>query len=349
MAHPFISQRRLGLYLLAWLPLAGLLMAFLMASAPGRWPEAFVLAVPLTLLYAFICLGSWYPSRANPAGATPLSRLASVHLSAALLSAGLWIVFGLGWSRLVGRGPFSEASALFQEQLPLFAVAGILLYLLTVSVAYLTLARETAHAARQRALELQVTAREAELKALRAQLDPHFLFNSLNSVSALTVRDGEAARRMCEQLGEFLRSNLEISTMERIRLGRELELALGYLQIERVRFGERLKFVHQADDRACDVEVPPLLLQPLVENAVKHGISQLVDGGTVHIRARRQQDILYLTVVNPRDPDAPRRPGTGLGIENVRRRLAAYYGDRALLRVDERKERFEVEVRIPLS
>ena len=180
-------------------------------------------------------------------------------------------------------------------------------------------------------------------------MDPHFLFNALNSVSALCTSDPRGARHMCEQLAAFLRGNLELTGAERIALGQELALAHAFLQIERVRFGERLRFVSEVDEAAAKVEVPPLLLQPLVENALKHGIAHLLDGGTVSIQAKRRRDTLYVVVENPCDPDRPPAPGTELGLENVRRRLAATYGERALVAVERRPERFRVELRIPLE
>lgn len=346
MLHPLIAQpRRLGYYLAAWLGPASLLVAAPILASPAQWRGVVALAVPLCGLYAFACLAAWYPAQANPPGA-PLGRILLVQLLAAAFTALAWVAVGRLWSGLVARR-LPEAREAFAQLLPLMLVGGVLLYLVTAAGFYVYLVRETAHAAERRALEAQVAAREAELKALRAQMDPHFLFNALNSVSALCGSDPAGARRMCELLAGFLRGSLELSTAERIPLGREVALAHAFLQIERVRFGERLKFLSEVDEVAAALEVPPLLLQPLVENALKHGIAHLLDGGTVAIQAKKRSGTLYLVVENPLDPERPPAPGTALGLENVRRRLAACYGERALLAVDRRPGRFRVELRIP--
>ncbi|HXT50621.1 MAG TPA: histidine kinase, partial [Thermoanaerobaculia bacterium] len=285
--------------------------------------------------------------QANPPG-TPLQRLVGIQLGAAMASTVAWLLLGRGWSVVLGRWRPGVLEA-YERMLPLLALAGFFLYLLAAATCYLYLAREESHRAERQALEAQVAAREAELKALRAQMDPHFLFNALNSVSALVGTDPQGARRMCEQLAGFLRGSLELDRAERIPLAKEIALVHAFLQIERVRFGDRLRFVSEIDEAAGVIEVPPLLLQPLVENALKHGIAHLVDGGTVTVQAKRRGGTVYLVVDNPIDPDRPPSRGLALGLENVRRRMQTTYGERALVVVDSKPERFRVELRIPLE
>ncbi len=348
MLHPLLSHpRRLGAYLLAWLLPTALLVAVPVLTYPPGWIEILLVSVPLAIVYAFVCLAAWYPCQATPPG-TPVRRMLAVQLGAALASTAAWLIVGRGWSLLIGHWSPGVLVA-YDRMLPLLALAGFFLYLLAAAGCYLHLVREAGHAAERQALEAQVAAREAELRALRAQMDPHFLFNSLNSVSALVGTDPQGARRMCEQLGGFLRGSLELDRAERIPLSKELALVHAFLQIERVRFGERLRFVSEVDEAAASIEVPPLLLQPLVENALKHGIAHLVDGGTVSVQAKRRGGTVYLVVENPVDPDRPPSPGVALGLENVRRRLQTTYGERALVVVDQRPQKFRVELRIPLA
>ncbi len=348
MIHPLLSQPRiLGPYLLLWMAPASLLAAAYIVGAPAQWQPALALTLPLCALYAFVCLGAWYPVQANPPG-TPLLRLLGVQLFAAATAAALLLGVGTWWASVLATA-LPAAPRVFAALRPLLSVAAVLLWLLAAAASYLFLSRLAAHDAQRAALEAQVAAREAELRALRAQMDPHFLFNALNSVSSLVGTDPPAARRMCEQLAGFLRGSLELDRAERIPLARELALAHAFLQIERVRFGDRLRFVTEVDEAAAAIEVPPLLLQPLVENALKHGISHLVDGGTVTVQAKRRRDTVYLVVENPVDPDRPPSPGVALGLENVRRRLQATYGERALVVVEQRPQRFRVELRIPVA
>jgi two-component system sensor histidine kinase AlgZ len=202
--------------------------------------------------------------------------------------------------------------------------------------------------AERRGLHLQLQAREAELRALRAQIDPHFLFNSLQSISALTTADPGGARRMCLLLADFLRDTLTLGARERIPLAHEVALATRFLAVEQVRFGNRLR-VEVATGDADDCLIPPLLLQPLVENAVTHGIAHLLDGGVVRIDASRGTATLTISVANPSDADRPAGRGTGLGLRNVRERLRSLYGTDAILRTQEADGRFTVRLELPLD
>jgi LytS/YehU family sensor histidine kinase len=191
-----------------------------------------------------------------------------------------------------------------------------------------------------------VLSRDAELRTLRAQIDPHFLFNSLHSISALTASDPAAARRMTILLGDFFRESLALGAAERIPLSKELTLADKYLQIEQVRLGERLQVSIDGTD-AGECLVPPLVLQPIVENAVKHGVAHVLEGGMVSVSATCTAASLTLVVENPADPDRPRKTGTGLGLANVRARLRALYGNDASVNWSERDGRWRVEATLP--
>jgi LytS/YehU family sensor histidine kinase len=230
---------------------------------------------------------------------------------------------------------------------PLLFVMGFLLFLLSSALHYLLLALEESRVAETEALRFQILSREAELRALRAQIHPHFLFNSLNSINALVVSRPEEARRMCVLLADFLRRSLALGARDRVTLAEELALAEDLLAIEKVRFGARLAFTPQVDEAALACQVPPLLLQPLVENAVTHGIAQVIEGGTVRLDARRRGETLLVTIENPRDGAAPARAGAGIGIENVRRRLETLYGRDGALRLRAEGDVFHVALELP--
>ncbi len=353
MNHPLLNQReRLWLYLVVWALFAGVL-TILVGAPSGGWPVALALTLPLGLLFAILCLGSWYPCRTLPLATTSNRTLVASHGGAAVISALLWVVAGSLWARLLGRASsFAEARALYADKRMLFFVVGMLAYLLAVAVHYLLLAVEESRIAEAQALELEVLAREAELKALKAQLDPHFLFNSLNSVSSLCGSDPEAARAMTVDLASFLRASLGVAQNKSIPLVRELELIASYLAIERVRYGDRLLPVEEVDRSCLDIAVPPLLLQPLVENAVRHGIAHLVAGGEIWVKVSRlveegQADRVRLTVDNECDPHRPRTAGGGIGLANVRRRLRLLYGGDARLTLRDMGRRFRVTIELP--
>jgi len=182
---------------------------------------------------------------------------------------------------------------------------------------------------RERALAAEGEAHRARLQALRYQLNPHFLFNTLNAVSTLIVeRENAAAERMVARLSDFLRLTLESDSDVEVPLADELDFARRYLEIEQIRFGDRLSVVEDVEPAALSARVPPLLLQPLVENAVQHGIMPREDGGTLRIEARRVGQHLLLRISDDGPgPPGPADAGSGVGLSNTRARLESLYGD----------------------
>ncbi len=239
--HPIPTRGAgLALYLGAWALVGTLLAALLGGSGGVTWAQSLAIALPLSITYAFFCLSAWYVARSMPLSATGAMRIATTGLTAAVLSSGAWLALARGWMGLVGRRGGLDAEGVFARESTLIFGFGLLLYLLSLAVSYLLGSFEQARETERRGLQVQVLAREAELRSLRAQIDPHFLFNSLHSISALTTLDPPGARRMCLRLADFLRDSLTLGSGDRITVGRELALAGRFLEIEQVRFGSRL-------------------------------------------------------------------------------------------------------------
>ena len=347
--HPILTRSgRMGPYLAAWVPIAGIMAVLIRLAAGSSWVEAAALTLPLAAVYAFICLASWYPCRATPLHRATLGRVLLTHGLAGAISTVLWLFLAVTWASLLeAYPPFVGVSERFPRLVLVLLVTGLLLYTLAAVLHYLVIAFEDARHAEKRELELRLLAREAELKALRAQVDPHFLFNTMNSIASLTTGDPRAAREMCLTLAEFLRDSLRLGGREAITLADELALADKYLAIERVRFGARLRVTRDVAAGSERCEVPPLILQPLVENAVSRGIATLIDGGALSIVSACAAGRLTIALENPFDAAATTSPGAGLGLENVRARVdAAYAGDG---RVDVTRDggRFRVTLDLP--
>jgi LytS/YehU family sensor histidine kinase len=185
------------------------------------------------------------------------------------------------------------------------------------------------------------------LKALKAQINPHFLFNSLHSISALTTVDPAKAREMCIRLSDFLRISLRMGEGSSISFGEELALVRIYLDVEQLRFGNRLRIAQEIDPDCSDCEVPPLIVQPLIENAIKHGISTLVEGGEITMRGRCSQSGIRFVVENPFDPEAKSVRRNGIGLVNVRKRLQARYGTAAQLEIEVEENRYKTILSLP--
>jgi hypothetical protein len=338
--HPLLSSRtNFFLYLMAWMPLGALLGLVLSMPAGLGWKETTALTVPLTLLLALDCLTPWYTCRFLTLGRTPVWKLLTNHLLAAVVLSGLVLLVG----RALAAGFtafFPDFDRRFRPALPVLAGMSILFYLLAIALHYVLLTVQSSRKA-------EVLAREAELKALKAQINPHFLFNSLNSISALTAVDAGRARDMCIRLSDFLRSSLRLGERITIPFSEELALARNYLDVEQVRFGQRLRVAQDIEEGCGDCDVPALLVQPLVENAIKHGIATLVDGGEISMRARRSVDTLRFIIENPFDPEAPSTRRNGIGLANVRNRLEARYGAAAQLEVRVENDRYRVTLSLP--
>src|SRR5271169_6270882 len=214
--HPLLTRpRRLGLYLLAWLPLVAIL-SYSLSSDLG-WSAALALTGPLCLVYAFVCLAAWYPCRATPLEQSGFAKLLLTHFTAAVLLSTLWVQLAKGLAIALTRwAGFAGLDQRLPKYFPLLWVTGVLLYVLSVTFHYVLLAEQASREAQERALQARVLARDAELKALRAQVNPHFLFNCLHSVSALTSSDAVKAREMCILLADFLRTTLRLGGKETI-------------------------------------------------------------------------------------------------------------------------------------
>jgi len=348
---PGMSERsasRFGLYLLSWAPITAILI-YLMAKPAGLgWLLATLLVVPLCLIYAFVCMSAWYSCKASPIQTTLPRRLFLKHTVAAVIVSLLWVEVAKLIAYLLSQiQTFQGLDQKFAPQAPLLFAAGFLLYSLAVASNYVILEIEESRAAQARVLETSILARDAELKALKAQINPHFLFNSLNSISALTSIDAARAREMCILLADFLRMTLGLGEKTLVPLREELELLQRFLAIEKVRFGERLHIDAHVETQAEMCLLPPLLLQPLVENAIIHGVATLPAGGTVRLSAECSGGRLHLSVENSVDPDAPAPRKGGLGLANVRQRLEARYGKDATLRATAEEELFRVAISLP--
>ena len=333
--HPILTKTsRLVLYLLAWVPGGVALTLLLVRQAHFGWTQGVLTAGGLVTFYALVCLSPWYTCQYLPLQPSGLSKLLLNHTAAAFVAAAL----AAGLAKLLGV-PVSQLVLLF--------ATGVLLYLLAVALHYALLSFQSSREFETREQEARVLAREAELRALKAQINPHFLFNSLNSISALATVDGRRAREMCLSLSDFLRSTLNLAEKESIPLAQEVALAKTYLDVERIRFGDRLR-LEQSLAANCDgCVVPSLILQPLVENAVKHGIAGMVEGGWILLGADCHEGVLHIIVENDFDPESRPASRNGVGLANVRNRLNARYQNRARIVTQVRDNRFCVEIELP--
>jgi two-component system, LytTR family, sensor kinase len=255
-----------------------------------------------------------------------------------LLRVSLWALF---------KNDEVYMQSLSQTSFVRFAMAFLMIGSCTV-LSLLWYTQRDQQADNERKQDVERLAREAELNKLRQQLQPHFLFNSLNSISALTGSQPEKARHMIQQLSDFLRGTLKKEEQQWTSFEEELQYLQLYLDIEKVRFGYRLQTQIETEPAALQMQLPSMLLQPLVENAIKFGLYDTIGEVTIFVSAKKVNGLLQVSVQNPFDESTsvPAK-GTGFGLASIRRRLFLLFGRHDLLQIRKEAEQFITIISIP--
>mgnify|MGYP003296286643 CR=1 FL=1 len=262
-------------------------------------------------------------------------------LSASWLFSSQWILSYL----LSADAHYSD---FLYKSLPVRFFIGLLIVGLTALISVLWYTQEDQKEIEQRKADAEKLARDAELYNLRQQLQPHFLFNSLNSITALIGSRPEEARKMIHKLSDFLRGTLKKEDQQPVSLADELEHLQLYLDIEMVRFGHRLSTDVNSDERCNKMMIPPMILQPIVENAIKFGLYDTTGNVSILIKAECFDNELHVSVQNPYDPETTRpKHGTGFGLSGVKRRLYLLFGRSDLLETISDSHIFTSTVKIP--
>lgn len=323
-------------------------------GAPVTWGRAIGFGLADWYVWAAWSLPILNLSRRFPLDRGKWARNLAVHLPASLLVSVGYAAVRAYIGQLQGdwAGDFRPYgySELFHLLLLKTWHYNLLIYWIILSAAHVALYQRQLRERELKAVELEKHLANARLQALQMQLNPHFLFNTLNSVAALMHRDVEAADRMLVRLGELLRRTLESTGTQEVSLGEELDFLGRYLEIEKTRFGERLSIRMDIAPDTRSALVPNLVLQPLVENAIKHGIEPRAKPGEIILRAVAEAGTLHLEVRdNGRGPTASTSKREGIGLANTRARLVQLYGDQQSMEIDGKPNAgFCVHIRLPL-
>lgn len=267
-----------------------------------------------------------------------------------IMSAGLSgaILLNTKWILTTFLSDQAAYASFISNSLPVrFGISFLLIGCMTIlCVLWYTVEEEKEN--QQRKADVERLTREAELFKLRQQLQPHFLFNSLNSISALVGSQPEEARKMIHQLSDFLRGNLKKEEQKWVAVSEELQYLQLYLEIEKVRFGHRLSTNIDMEPDSMAMKMPPMLLQPIVENAIKFGLYDTTESITISITGKVQDSSLEILVQNPFDPETSYpKQGTGFGLNSVKRRLYLLFGRNDLLDTSATENIFTTTVKIP--
>jgi two-component system, LytTR family, sensor kinase len=317
---------------------AYLLILWFHVSDSIAWTDSVIHMVSLALIGVAVCFSL---SHYRPAKGKYLFLLIySTVLTFAWVGCCYWLI-----NEVFKATPYYQQWSFFA--LPVRFIAG---WLIVTAIGIKTMMWYDMEEQRQGLARKEATerlAREAELFKLRQQLQPHFLFNSLNSINALIALRPQQAREMVLKLSDFLRGTLKREDQQWILLPEEMQYLQLYLDIEKVRFGHRLSTDINTDDNAATLKLPPMLLQPVVENAIKYGLYDTTDAITIAISAWQSDDTLYIEVRNPFDPTLQAPAGTGFGLASIQRRLYLLFGRQDLLETNANENIFTTLIKVP--
>lgn len=348
MRHPLLNPlTNLYIYYSFWAVVTVLHATALIYSQLVTWPLALLDAVLFNLLYSALGFSFWYTCRH-----TALENLAQApvilgHLFQGLVAALIWL--GIGYGFLFKYVELSPADTEFLNKSFVWRMfIGMLYYASLSAFYYVYIYSSNLHERALKETELVGLVRQAELKSLKFQINPHFIFNSLNSINSLTATAPELAGEMTVKLADFLRYTLSKNDKQKAGLAEELEAARLYLDIEKTRFGERFEFLETVDDACLDVEVPSMILQPLCENAIKHGVYESLGKITIEFHCTKKKNTMEMSIRNNYDKDTPARKGEGIGLRNIRGRLEIMYGQKFAMKIEDVEGVFHVKISIPL-
>ena len=349
MKHPILSNKvRLIVWWLVWLFLAlgqSLLFYFVYGSFISI---SLIDSVVSLLIYSGIALSLWYPFRFFNSGVTTTTGLISNLVASGALSVTLWVLI-TKFIMTVVLPEQTNYATYWNDTFPYRVGTGVFIYGLIILTYYLFESLSNLSEKNAKEAKLESLVKETELKMLRSQINPHFLFNSLNSVSSLTITDPEKARDMVVKLSEFMRYALSRKDEQPVTLQNELENLRLYLEIEKVRFGDKLTTEESIDSNCLEFKIPVMLLQPLYENAVKHGVYESTESVRIITTAKIIDGYIEITISNNYDPSPSLKKGTGTGLTNVSRRLQLFYGNKASIKTIKENGIYTVSLYLPVD
>ncbi len=348
MSNPFITNKKvLATYSIVWFFIFCVHVIVLNFFLKIPLIPSLLDSIFFNGLYQVIGISLWYTVSFNSLDNYSTAKIFFNHIAAAVITSGLWI--GIGYYLMSNAvTDYRIYSEFLTKSLIWRFLIGILFYTIIIAVDYVIIYYTNFQEKLLKEVELNALVKEAELKTLKYQINPHFIFNSLNSISSLTISNPHQAQEMTIKLSSFLRSILSKNEKQKNRLSEEIANAKLYLDIEKVRFNDRFEFVEDIKTECKELEVPSMILQPIFENAIKHGVYESLDKVTIKLSCGIEKEYFKIMVENNFDPDAIPRKGEGIGIKNIRNRLKLIYNQENLLTVQKTENLFKVNIFIPV-
>ncbi|QGY43346.1 hypothetical protein GM418_06635 [Maribellus comscasis] len=343
--HPFITNPRIAIYYgLFWGVAAVANILVLTISNNFNAVEAIVQVCAFMLSFAVIGAAIWYVIKFSTLENNSFWRVVFAHAIAASIIIFIWMYFGVVTIKLFHPDPVGWFE---QNRMANGIFTGYAMYTIYVVFFYAINYYNGFKEKLRSEGKLKALVKEAELHALKSQINPHFLFNSLNSISSLTMTDPEKAQEMVINLSQLMRYSLKHDQNEKVSFKQELENNKLYLHIEKVRFGKKLNPSFEIDEKSFKAEIPNMILQPLYENAIKYGVYEATDPVDVKTVSTMTEKGLEVIISNTYDPNVLSKKGEGIGLRNIRERLQIIYGNQGLLKISDNKKEFVVTLTIP--
>ncbi|MGF1635983.1 MAG: sensor histidine kinase [Cyclobacteriaceae bacterium] len=350
MNHPFTDSRtKLGIYFGFWTLYALVYCIFLHQFFQASWSLAIVDAFIYNLWFSLLGLGLWYAVRFSKVEKHNPISLVMNHAGAAMLAILLWL--SLGYYSMLSMF-FIDTTLhpdFFESTMTWRVIAGLSQYVFIVLIYYVIMYYSNFQDRLVREAQLKSSIQKSELNVLRSQINPHFLFNSLNSIAALSLAAPQKARDMTLSLSDFLRYSLQQKDSKLISLGEEMENIRRYLAIERIRYGDKMKWSEDLGEDCLNKEVPVMILQPLIENAIKHGVSESTGLVEIEVKACWFQGFMKIQISNGYEQTYVKPKGSNTGLKNIMERMELMYGRTDLVQIQKNHQVFCVTLSFPFT
>jgi len=347
MQNPLLSNRKSFVtYMGIWTLIISIHIFLLMISERVLLVFALADGFISNILFSAIGLGIWFPIFFAKSEKEKLVNTIVNHFFACLVTVAIWtaLTYFILYSLFADMEEYLE---FLRKSLPWRAGIGVLYFGVIILAYYLIIYYRSFRENLVKEMQLKALVKESELNSLKSQINPHFLFNSLNSISSLTMIKPEQAQEMIIKLSDFLRYSLSNNEEKLTSLQNEIGNINRYLDIEKIRFGRRLTVDLKGSESCSEMKLPGMILQPLIENAVKYGVHESLEESVIEISCSCNGSALMVSIRNAYDPEYHYKKGEGIGLKNIRSRIRILYNRDDLLQIRKDKDHHEVRIIFP--
>src|SRR3989337_3989706 len=340
LSNPILKDiRNFFSYIFVWVIITAAYILMLIYGEKISLEIAFADGLIFNILLAGFGLSYWYSAKYISFESSSMLKILISHMIGGVISVSLWLALGFFITNFLTSST-EEYSTFFINNFGWRFLVGLLFYFLIIAFYYLIIYYTNFQDKSLRENELKNLVTQAELKNLKFQINPHFIFNSLNSMSALTTIDPAKARSMILKLAEFLRYTLVNNDRQKHKLSEELNNIKLYLEIEKIRFKDKFEYVEEIDPGCLTVEVPNMILQPIFENAIKHAVYETFETVTLKLTCTCENEYMKITLSNNFEEETKPKKGAGIGLKNINNRLELIYGQKELMKVEKEQNNF---------